>query len=200
MPEDLLLWVDLETTGSEVEKGDEIIEFAAILTTLDLDELSSHETVIMPRALGLGRMMLHPVVRRMHETNGLLEELLENDYPFVGQAERFILQWLDLEFSKMTEKPKLVLAGSGVAHFDRKFIDKYMPQLARRLRYYTLDIGVVRRAHRWWLGEDLSTANDGKTHRAMDDIRCHLAEAREFKSCWLSWRADARVVDQQRLV
>lgn len=179
---DKLLWLDLETTGSDVEH-DSIIEIGCILTTTGLDALGEFSFTLTPDPEGLGRMMMNPVVRGMHEGNGLLAEILTAEHDRKPHhAAKALLAWLaDLG----AQEGRTVLAGSGVGHFDRKFIDRYMPQVSRFLRYWCIDIGVVRRAHEMWAGTAVSTANDGKTHRALDDARCHLAEAQAFRSLWM---------------
>ena len=178
---DHLLWCDLETTGSDEKAGDEIIEIGCVLTTHDLKELGTFTCVVRPSPLALGRMMQNPVVKAMHEKNGLLDYVLtaaEDQRPH--QVTRRLLDWLDAAGAPA----KLVLAGSGVGHFDRRFIERYMPQLAQRLRYWVIDIGVIRRAHQMWVGDVISCANDRKTHRALDDAKCHLEEAQAFRSHW----------------
>lgn len=179
--QDTLLWLDLETTGSDVEK-DSIIEVGCILTTTGLTSIAEHSWVLTPDAEGLGRMMLNPVVRAMHEGNGLLADVLDTEnVRKPHHVAAGLLAWMQENGAK---QGRTVLAGSGVGHFDRKFIDRYMPQVSKFLRYWCIDIGVVRRAHEMWVGTTISTANDGKTHRALDDIRCHLAEAQAFKAAW----------------
>jgi oligoribonuclease len=179
---DLLLWCDLETTGSSEKDGDEIIEIGCILTTHDLIEIGDYTSVVKPSPLGLGRMMQNQIVREMHEKNGLLPEVLvARDALKPHKVAMELLDFLDEGGAK---KGKLVLAGSGVGHFDRRFIDRYMPQLSQYLRYWCIDIGVIRRAHDMWVGTTVSVENDNKTHRAIDDAYCHLREARAFRTQW----------------
>lgn len=179
---DHLLWCDLECSGSD-ETHDEIIEIGCVLTTHDLMEIGEFTSLVKPGPLALGRMLQNPVVRAMHEKNGLLDEILglDGDDARPHRVAAEILAWLE---ENDIPEGKLVLAGSGVGHFDRRFIKKYMPQLDRWLRYWVIDIGVIRRAHDMWVGTTVSTANDGKTHRALDDARCHLEEARAFRALW----------------
>ena len=187
MLRDHLLWLDLETTGSD-ETNDCIIEVGCILTTHDLTEIAEFTSVVKPEPLGLGRMLQNDIVRAMHEKNGLLTDVLattDADKPHV--VTRRLLDWLQ---SNGAAQGKTVLAGSGVGHFDIRFIRRYMPQLARFLRYWVIDIGSIRRAHDMWVGTTISTANDGKTHRALDDVRCHLAEARAFATFWRDRQLD----------
>lgn len=178
--EDTLLWLDLETTGSDVAH-DCIIEVGCILTTTDLTHLGEFQAVVLPEPEGYGRMMLNDFVRNMHADNGLLEDLTAGLGKKPHEVTKSLLKWAaDLG----AKEGRTVLAGSGVGHFDRKFIDRYMPPLSRFLRYWCIDTGVLRRAHEMWVGTVVSTANDAKTHRALDDVRCHLAEAQAFRDLW----------------
>lgn len=178
--DDHLLWIDLETTGSASDK-DCIIEVGAVLTTTDLTELGSFTSLVRPNDRGLGRLMLNKFVREMHTANGLLDELLNSEAKTPHDVGQELIAWAtDLG----AQQGRTVLAGSGVAHFDRRFLDKFMPQVTQLLRYWVIDIGVIRRAHDMWVGTEVSKANDAKTHRALDDVYCHLEEARAFKALW----------------
>ena len=179
--EDKWLWLDLETTGSD-EANDCIIEVGCVLTTHDLIELGEFTSIVKPEALGLGRMLQNPIVRAMHEKNGLLSDVLEaTDSDLPHKVTQRLLEWLVVAGG---EQSKVALAGSGVGHFDIRFIRRYMPQLAKFLRYWVIDIGSIRRADDMWVGTTISVENDNKTHRALDDVYCHLAEARAFAAFW----------------
>lgn len=180
MSDHLLLWLDLETTGTD-ETRDSIIEIGCILTTEALDELGEYESLVLPTDEALGRLLRNPVVKDMHQSNGLLDQMLmleSGRKPHAVASE--LLGWLDGFTSD-----QVVLAGSGVGHFDRRFVKRWMPQLDRRLRHWCIDVGVIRRAHEVWTGTSSpSPANAAKTHRALDDARCHLDEARAFRALW----------------
>lgn len=177
-----LLWTDLECTGSD-EAEDEIIEIGCVLTTYDLDALDTYTAVVKPGAKALGRMFQNEIVREMHEKNGLLDDVLRaGEGSRQHRVTRDLLNWLDEWEIKDGD---LVIAGSGVGHFDMRFLRKYMPQLVPgKAKYWVIDIGVIRRAHDMWVGTDVSAANDRKTHRALDDAECHLEEARAFRDLW----------------
>jgi oligoribonuclease len=177
---DVLLFIDLETTGSNVEH-DNIIEIGAILTTTNLDLIDDFTTVVDPSDEALGRMMRNDIVREMHTVNGLLDVVLKGVGTKPHQAAADMLNFL-----RRNDAPegRTVLAGSGVGHFDRRFIDAYMPPVAHYLRYWCIDVGVIRRAHEMWTGSTLTSVNDTKTHRALDDARLHLEEARAFRDLW----------------
>lgn len=183
---DHLLWVDLETTGVD-EAKDCIIEVGAILTTSDLEVIDEYADLVLPTDEGFGRMMMNNVVRGMHEQNGLLAALLavpRSSLRHSGYVGDQMCEWMK---GWGATSGKVVIAGSGVSHFDRRFIRRQMPKLDAFCRHWHIDIGVVRRAHAMWVGTEVPnarTAEFGKTHRALDDIRCHLNEARAFRSHW----------------
>jgi oligoribonuclease len=174
----LLLWLDLESTGLDTSNGDEIIEIGCILTTEDLRVIGEFEAVVKPSANAMARLAANKFVTDMHAANGLLDEI-KGGRSIAGIESRLLL-WLDI-----LGAPQIItLAGSGVGHFDLPTIREHMPRLAERLNYYVIDVGTIRRAHDMWVGTPVSVANDAKTHRAIDDVRCHLEEANAFSDLW----------------
>ena len=184
MTSDLILWLDLETTGNGPD--DDIIELGAVLTDQDYNILTSFERVYRTkRAISV----INPHVLRMHYDNGLW--LLTGEsirYAEDPGSEGEILQWLGKAGALKGER-FLPLAGSGTSHFDRRYIERDWPSLARRLTYWNLDIGVVRRFMRNWMKPEeferaFAPAPEGvdpKHHRALSDVMQHIAEARLYR-------------------
>lgn len=173
-----LLWLDLETTGVDEHK-DEIIEIGMILTDRDLNEIDQVEKVIRPTAAGLQRLLANQYVRDMHAANGLLDECQGRDaYPDIRMVDEAIYQWLE----GFGLRPGTVaISGSGVGHFDMRFLAVHMPILSAHVTHWPIDVGSLRRAFRFATGDDLAPGiNDAKPHRSLDDVRLHLTEAREF--------------------
>lgn len=187
---DPLLWVDLETTGTD-ETKDSIIEIGVVATMADLSFLGEFSAVVRPTAEGLGRLYRTDVVREMHAQNGLLQELLDDiDTTPPGVVERDLLETMH-----GIHEGQWILAGSGVGHFDRRFLAAQMPMVERRLRHWCIDVGVVRRAYSMWTGtpERHPSWVDGKTHRALDDVRFHVEEARMWRELFVNAEQDARL-------
>ena len=70
---DRLVWIDCEMTGLSLEH-DALVEVAALVTDSELEVLGEGiEVVIKPPAASLEQMV--DIVRGMHTTSGLLEEL-----------------------------------------------------------------------------------------------------------------------------
>ena len=124
----------------------------------------------------------------MHGANGLLTaigvtgrrapDIFPDNVLTVAAVQRRVI---DLLHGHGVRKGLVHLAGSGVAAFDRPFLARHMPQLHAYLHYAPIDVGVLRRTWQMWTGNDLVTVNQDKTHRALDDARCHLAEATAFR-------------------
>jgi oligoribonuclease len=184
-----LLWVDLETTGTD-ENQDPILEigWALTLATAPFDFVTRDTVplyggyVIRPD----GDKWTHricPTVLEMHLKNGLLAEVFSERAVSIAEAESALID----ELKSVGDPHDFVLAGSGVAHFDRRFIDVQMPKLSKWLRFYTIDVGILRRtlvaSGAGWVVErasEVGKLGDAKRHRALDDILAHLNEARQY--------------------
>ncbi len=178
MPNDThILFLDLETTGNQVEH-DEIIEVGLVMLDANtLEEVGSFTAVARPSDKALMRMVNNKVVREMHKVNGLFDDVIEfDDSTYDGQIGAIdirVAEWINTFVPGTDHIP---YGGSGVSHFDRKFIDKYMTRLSRRITFWAYDVGAVRRTAAKvgypWLNQD------AKNHRALVDARFHAEEFR----------------------
>lgn len=187
------LILDLETTGLD-EHQDGIIEIAAIGTNRDLDPLFEFSAVIKPSQSARARLEANEFLMDMHASNGLLDAIAS---PIVALDldNAVALLIACIETHRGPNSPaQIILGGSGVSHFDYRMLQAHAPQLVEHLFYSTFDVGVLRRAYLTFTGHDLVDANEHKTHRAMDDVECHLAEARAFRTMMLE-HARANPVD-----
>lgn len=171
-----LAWIDLETSGTNQQR-DKILEVACITTDSDLNEIDRVEMVVGGRLrVDSLRRTSEEVVQKMHDDNGLWDELVRST---------LTLDAADEQLRKFLGAQQWALAGSGVAHFDSRFIRAQMPRTATRLTYWTIDVGVIRRFLRNIVGVNLDSLTpfdaDLKAHRAMADIEAHLTEARIYR-------------------
>ncbi len=193
---DLWLWLDLETTGLDPAK-DSIVEVGCLLTDPQLmpaiaDDgrpLVPFEEIVWPGSLAYERILADPIVEAMHRSSGLLCALAELGadadarYRSIAYTESRLIYWLNA--AKATHG-EVVLAGSGVSRFDRRFIDRDMPKLASWLRYWSIDVDVLRRTRQAW---GLAEPDAGeRPHRALADARLHLEEARTIRDDWIDQR------------
>jgi oligoribonuclease len=176
-----LAWLDLETTGTD-EHEDPIIEVAVVLTRPDLSEQTEpfHRIVSPPDlSAAVCRIAASGPVQAMHDANGLLDALKAGVGDPIGAVDQDLRAWL-----KEHSKPKrsVMIAGSGVGHFDRRFVAAQMPQTDAHLWYPAFDVGVFRRMLQCWGAADLAGQPGAKTHRALDDVLDHIAEAQRYKA------------------
>ena len=174
-------FLDFETTGLDETQND-IVDIGVIVVDSELNELHEYATAVHASSYALATIAQTPIVLDMMTANGLLEEViagsLAGTLPSVAEVEDRLIGLVD-EFA--TPGVKVTLAGSGVATFDYRWIKAQMPRFAKRLNYWTADVGVLRRSWREATGGDLVTVNNDKPHRGLDDVRLHLEEARAHR-------------------
>lgn len=116
MSNELLCWIDLETTGLD-PFDDEILECGIILTEMDLTEIVRHSWVF-PYPYD-ARENHNVIVKDMHDKNGLWIECdkLYNFHSLSEPTWQEIVNWVEYH----AEGRKLYPAGSSV-HFDTTFL------------------------------------------------------------------------------
>lgn len=174
--DDVILWIDLETTGSSDEAS--IIEVGAILTdqTPKLKELGRFTTVIGPGWVAPNYEAA--VVVEMHRKSGLTDALRDPLNPDKLEAEKMILRWINQTIGFSTDH--IPWGGSGVGHFDAKYIRRDWEYLSKRLTYWVYDVGVIRRSLKLIGIQLAANTTEVKTHRALDDIVLHVEEMRQY--------------------
>jgi oligoribonuclease len=129
---DKLLWLDLETTGLDPEKG-QILEVGVVVTDGDLKVLERAEWVVHHDPVPA----MDPWCLRTHTANGLLVECCDSGWKNVGEVESEILSMLRVRLG--LESKNVRLAGSSI-HFDRAWAHIHMPRLDAWLHHRMVDV------------------------------------------------------------
>lgn len=173
-----LVWIDLEMTGLNPNQ-DKILEIATIVTDAQLETLIEGPSIVIywPDEV-LGRM--GPVVREMHEKNGLTERVRAATTR-MSAAETETLQFVKAHCEPGTSP----LCGNSV-WMDRLFLRQQMPQLEQFLHHRVVDVSTLKELARRWHPE-LAHRAPAKpdTHRALDDIRASIEELRYYRQHWI---------------
>jgi oligoribonuclease len=167
MPLDKLLWIDMEMTGLDVSR-EVIIEVAAIVTTFDMTELDTYETVVQQPQSHLDAM--DEWNTKHHGQSGLTARVP------TGRPQLDVENDLIEIVTRHFPDKKPVLAGNSIAQ-DRLFIDRHMPRLAAKLHYRMLDVTSwkIVMVEKFRLDYDKK-----KNHRALDDIRESISELKFY--------------------
>lgn len=182
--DDVLAWLDVETTGLNPWTGDRLLQVACIVTGPRLDELDEpREWVVRHAAAEVEAMKatVAPFVAAMHEATGLWDRL-----PGGTELAEVDGQLLDLLTTHSTRPRQVRLAGNSVK-LDFDFVDRFLPRSAAWLHYRVVDVTGIAWAARslGWVGEAPAKR---RTHNAVDDIRESLDELR-----WI----DARIAERR---
>ena len=177
-----LIWIDLEMTGLEPEY-DLIIEIATIVTDVHLQEqLEGPSLVIHQSDETLAAM--DEWNTRQHGQSGLTERVRKSSLA-VAEAEAqtldFLRQYLPAKISPM--------CGNSICQ-DRRFLYKYMPELAEFFLYRNLDVSTLKELAQRWAPELPPFKKQGN-HLALDDIRDSIDELKHYRSHFLKLPATA---------
>ncbi|HEU4540967.1 MAG TPA: oligoribonuclease [Jiangellaceae bacterium] len=174
MNSDRLVWIDCEMTGLDLTR-DALVEVAVLVTDFELNILGEGvDLVIRPPDEALVHMPA--VVREMHTTSGLLDELPNGVR--LDEATAAVLAYIR---EHVPEPSKAPLAGNTV-HMDRLFLARDMPDVEGWLHYRNVDVSSIKELVRRWFPR-VYFASPTKTgnHRALGDIQDSIDELRYYR-------------------
>lgn len=163
-----LIWIDLEMTGLD-PSNDVIIEIATVVTDSDLNLLAEgpNLAVCQPKSALDG---MDEWNQRTHANSGLVSRVLASQTSN-DEAERltieFLQQWVPAGASPM--------CGNSI-HQDRRFLERYMPNLEAYFHYRNLDVSTIKELVKRWRPDFNQYLQKKGSHLALEDIRESLAE------------------------
>jgi oligoribonuclease len=173
---DVLIWMDLEMTGLDVE-NDVIVEIAVLATSAStLEPLDDGLAVVVAQPPEvLGRM--GDFVRRMHERSGLLAEIERDGIP-LEEAGRRVLEYIK---GHVPEPRTVPLCGNSIG-MDRRFLARYLTEIEEHLHYRSIDVSSIKELCRRWYPEPFGARPEkDEGHRALADIGGSLDELRYYR-------------------
>src|SRR5712672_3570198 len=171
---DRLVWIDCEMTGLDLQQ-DALIEIACLVTDGELNILDEGiDVIIKPPPEAVDAMT--QVVRDMHTTSGLLDELGQG--VTIDEAQEIVLAYIQMHISEPRRVP---LCGNSIST-DRSFIARDMPQLDSYLHYRMIDVSSIKElCRRWYPRIYYGQPAKGLTHRALADIHESIRELRFYR-------------------
>jgi oligoribonuclease len=172
---DRIVWIDCEMTGLSIHR-DALIEVAALVTDFELNQLGDGvDVVIKPPRAALEQM--DDVVRTMHTTSGLLEEL--DAGTTLDEAQQQVLGYI----TEWVPEARRAPLGGNTVGTDRGFLARDMPELEAHLHYRIIDVSSIKElSRRWYPRVYFNSPKKSGGHRALADIRESIAELRYYRA------------------
>ncbi|WP_419419341.1 oligoribonuclease [Legionella sp. D16C41] len=177
-----LIWLDLEMTGLDPEQ-DKIIEIATVVTDLHLNILAEGPVFAICQSEKIMTSM-DEWNTRQHNQSGLVKRVLESSIT-EAQAEQQTIEFL----KQYIDKGKSPMCGNSICQ-DRRFLYKYMPQLAAFFHYRNLDVSTLKELVKRWQPKLMDGATKESKHLALDDIKDSIAELAYYRQHFINLPSD----------
>ena len=165
--------LDLETTGLTVNPG-AILEVSVTIMDTNFETYEEYTSAVYHGSDYLDPL-LNDWARKTHTESGLLAECCDFcNTPSLQRVEHEVINLLNRHFPN----EKVTLVGNSI-HFDRKFIDAYMPDLSKNLNYRMLDVSALWEYMRIFHG--INRPDNGPiVHRGLPDTRGSAKLLKQF--------------------
>lgn len=153
-----------------------IVEIATIITDDNLEIIAEGPDLVV-HATEAELAIMEQVVVDMHTKSGLLDQIRASTLT-LEEAGRQTLEFIK---QYVPEARKVPLCGNSIG-MDRRFLDRYLPEIENHLHYRSVDVSTIKELVRRWYPELLANRNQKSgSHRALDDIRESVAELRFYR-------------------
>ena len=178
-----LVWLDLEMTGLDVERH-VIVEIAALVTDDELEPLDDGiDLIVHQPASALAAM--DDFVRAMHTKSALLPAIEASTLSLADAG----AQVLDYVRGHVGEGAS-PLCGNSIG-VDRRFLDRYLPELDRYLHYRSIDVSSFKELCRRWYPKVYKGRPDkSETHCALADVLESISEMKYYREHMLAPKPD----------
>ena len=170
---DNLVWIDLEMTGLNPEK-DLIIEIATVVTDKHLVVLAEGPVIAIHQSDSVLAGM-DEWNTTQHSASGLVERVKSSEFS-QPQAEQATLDFLR-QYAEPGISP---MCGNSICQ-DRRFLYRYMPELASFFHYRNLDVSSLKILANLWAPDVAARFTKQSTHLALADIHDSIRELRFYR-------------------
>jgi oligoribonuclease len=172
-----LIWIDLEMTGLDPLK-ERIIEIATVVTDPNLNVLAEGPSLVIQQPESL-LVKMDDWNTNQHRKSGLTQRVLASD---VSEADA-MQQTLDF-LSQWVTKGKSPMCGNSIGQ-DRRFLVRYMPELAEFFHYRNLDVSTLKELVQRWRPDLMGGFVKKGSHLAMDDVYDSIAELAYYREVFI---------------
>lgn len=173
-----LIWIDLEMTGLD-PSHDRIIEIATVVTDSELNVLAEGPSMAIHQTETLLEGM--DEWNTTHHGNSGLTERVRKSTVSESQAAQATLNFL----SEWVPQGASPMCGNSIGQ-DRRFLVRYMPELAAFFHYRNLDVSTLKELVLRWKPELLNGFSKKGSHLALDDIYDSIAELSYYRATFIN--------------
>ncbi|TVQ48262.1 MAG: oligoribonuclease [Gammaproteobacteria bacterium] len=171
--EDNLVWLDLEMTGLDPER-DRIIEIATVVTDRYLNVLAEGPVMAIHQD-DAALAGMDEWNTEQHGRSGLTQRvrasaMTEREAELITLT--FLRNWVPAGCSPM--------CGNSICQ-DRRFLVRYMPELAAWFHYRNLDVSTLKILARLWAPDVADAFGKESSHLALADIHDSIAELQHYR-------------------
>ena len=168
-----LVWLDLEMTGLDPD-SERIIEIATVITSSDLEEVIEGPNLVInqPREY-LDNMDEWNTSH--HGNSGLIEAVkVSNITDELAEKEtlNFLMKYLEIGTSP--------LCGNSISQ-DRRFLNRYMPDLAKFFHYRNIDVSSIKELTKRWRPDLDGKIIKSTSHRGLSDVYESIEELKFYR-------------------
>lgn len=171
-------WIDVETDGLDSQKNN-LLQVALIVTDGNLTPLHDGiEFVIHHSAEAVAEMRAncHSVVREMHDSSGLWDDLIESESS-VSDVDALLYA----ELTRLIPERATARFGGNSITLDRNFLSVNLPKSYSHIGYRSYDLTSVAKLFTDNTPE-FPIFEKKRAHTALEDIRESIAEARYYSN------------------
>ena len=172
-----LIWIDLEMTGLDPD-SERIIEVATVVTDPNLSVLDEGPSLVINQSNALLDSM-DEWNTAQHGRSGLTDRVRSSvltEKEAMNQTLDFLKKWVPEGSSPM--------CGNSIGQ-DRRFLVRYMPDLASFFHYRSLDVSTIKELIRRWRPDLEGGFSKKGNHLAMDDIYDSIAELAYYREVFM---------------
>lgn len=182
IPNDRIIWIDLEMTGLDTIK-DTILEIATVVTESDLTVVAEGPVIAVhqPDAVLEG---MNSWCQKQHKKTGLVDRVRASRESLHSAQEK------TLTFLSQHVLPgKSPMAGNSICQ-DRRFMAREMPELEAFFHYRHLDVTSIKLLVSYWRSDLLKGVDKKMKHLALEDIYDSINELAYYRDNFLHLKSD----------
>ena len=172
-----LVWVDMEMSGLNPE-ADRILEVAMVITDPQLTVLAIAPVVVLHQSDSVLDGM-DAWNKSTHGKSGLIDKVRASTTT-ESQASALLLDFI----RGYVPPGKSPMCGNTV-HQDRRFMQRYLPQLESFFHYRNIDVSTIKELCRRWNPSAMKGFEKQGAHTALADIQESIEELRFYRHNWI---------------